>query len=150
MRISFSHQMRFTSDRLALEKTGDRIRINGDLFNFNGLNDGDRIRRENIPGEWFAGDVTKTDGEVHLTLILPHGMMPEPWQLFPDDIENVPDGVVDIPFDTWSETSETIVEGGKNIVTTTHRWHQADQVATLFVPDPPMKPEQEETDHVDA
>ncbi|TPM39390.1 hypothetical protein FJ951_27170 [Mesorhizobium sp. B2-2-3] len=149
MRISFAPQRR--DDALALAKSGDVLTVNGEQFNFNGLSDGDAIKVEDIPCEFIVGNVTKIAGEVHVTIVLPHGPSPEVWQTCPGDIENVPDGTVDVPSNTWSETTETAVEGGRQLVTTTHRWHQPDQVDTVFVPDPPVAPEQEEeTANVDA
>ncbi|TPL36759.1 hypothetical protein [Mesorhizobium sp. B2-4-8] len=97
MRISFSPQRR--DDALVLEKTGDRIRINGELFNFDGLTDGDTIKRENIPGDWFAGDATKADGEVHIVLTLPHGPVPSQAVAFPADVVVSEDGPVAVPHD---------------------------------------------------
>ncbi|MBZ9984920.1 hypothetical protein LB521_27690 [Mesorhizobium sp. BR-1-1-8] len=97
MRISFSPQRR--DDVLVLEKTGDRISINGELFNFDGLTDGDTIKRDNIPGEWFAGDVTRTDGEVHIVLTLPHGPNPSEAVAFPSDIVVTEDGPIAVPHD---------------------------------------------------
>ncbi|MBZ9874971.1 hypothetical protein LB542_29500 [Mesorhizobium sp. BR1-1-9] len=97
MRISFSPQRR--DDALVLEKTGDGIRINGELFNFNGLADGDTIKRASIPGDWFAGDVTKTDGEVHIVLTLPHGPNPSQAVAFPEPIVETADGPIAVPHD---------------------------------------------------
>ncbi|MBZ9980389.1 hypothetical protein LB521_04410 [Mesorhizobium sp. BR-1-1-8] len=97
MRISFSPQRR--DEELVLEKTGNRLSINGELFNFNGLADGDTIKRENIPGEWFAGDVTKTDSEVHIVLTLPHGPNPSESVAFPDPIVVGEDGPIAVPHD---------------------------------------------------
>ncbi|MBZ9919097.1 hypothetical protein LB517_10810 [Mesorhizobium sp. BR1-1-12] len=97
MRISFSPQRR--DDALVIEKAGDRISINGELFNFDGLADGDTIKRESIPGDWFAGDVTKTDGEVHVVLTLPHGPNPSEGVAFPDPIVVTEDGPIAVPHD---------------------------------------------------
>ncbi|TPN03800.1 hypothetical protein FJ973_29595 [Mesorhizobium sp. B2-1-3] len=97
MRISFSPQRR--DDALVLEKTGDRIRINGELFNFDGLADGDTIKLGNIPGGWFAGAVTKTDGEIHIVLTLPHGPNPSQAVAFPDPIVVTEDGPIAVPHD---------------------------------------------------
>ncbi len=95
MRISFSPQRR--DDTLTLEKTnGDRLRINGELFNFNTLNDGDVISAGSIPCEWIIGDVTRVDGEVHVTLILPHGPNPTHAQAFPSPITVTEDGPINV------------------------------------------------------
>lgn len=98
MIISFSPQRR--DDTLTLEKTsGDRLRINGELFNFNPLEDGDTIPEGVIPCDWIVGPVERVEGEVHLTLILPHGAEPSQAVAFPETITVTDDGPIDIPHD---------------------------------------------------
>lgn len=98
MRISFSPQRR--DDSLSLERTSpDRLRINGDLFNFNPLNDGDLISEGVVPCEWIIGPIERVDGEIHLTLILPHGPNPSQSVAFPEPITVTEDGPIEIPSD---------------------------------------------------
>lgn len=98
MHISFSPQRR--DDTLSLERTsGDRLRINGELFNFNTLEDGDLIPAGAIPCEWIVGPVEKVDGEVRLTLILPHGPNPSQAVAFPEPITVTQDGPIAVPHD---------------------------------------------------
>lgn len=138
MRISFSPQRR--DDALTLERTApDRLRINGELFNFGPLADGDMLQE--VPCEWIVGPVTRDGGEIHLTLILPHGADPDPYVAFPAPIIDPPEGPIDLPFSDWSETSEQRVDGGTMITTTTHRWQQPDVVESVFVADPSEEPE---------
>lgn len=69
MRISFLPQL--NDDTLVLERTApDRLRINGELFNFGPLQDGDVL--PSVPCEWIVGPVTREDGEVRLTLRIPY------------------------------------------------------------------------------
>lgn len=96
MRISFSPQRR--DDVLAIEKTnGDRLRINGELFNFNPMEEGDTIHE--VPCEWVVGPVERIDGEIHLTLILPHGASPSAAVAFPETITVTEDGPIAVPVD---------------------------------------------------
>lgn len=97
MHITFSPQRR--DDTLTLEKTGDRLRINGELFNFNPLGEGDEIPSDQIPNPWIIGPVTRMDGEIHLTLILPHGPNPSQAVAFPEPIHVTQDGPITIPQD---------------------------------------------------
>ena len=98
MRISFSPQR--CDDKLSLEKgIGDRIRINGELFNFDPLNDGDTISAEDVPCEWIVGPVEKVDDEVRLTIRLPHGPNPSQAVAFPDPVTVTAEGPVAIPHD---------------------------------------------------
>jgi hypothetical protein len=107
MRISFSPQRR--DDGLTLEKTsGDRLRINGELFNFNNLNDGDVIPAGEIPCEWVVGPVEKIDGEVHVTVILPHGPNPSQAVAFPEPITVTEDGSIEVPHDEPAEESADV------------------------------------------
>lgn len=98
MRISFSPQRR--DETLMLEKSnGDTLTINGELFNFNTLEDGGTIPAGEIPCEWIVGPVDRIDGEIHLTLILPHGANPSQAVAFPSPITVMEDGPVAVPFD---------------------------------------------------
>lgn len=105
MKITFSPQRR--DDTLSLEKTaGDRLRINGALFNFNPLNDGDVIPAGAIPCEWIVGPVEKLDGEVHLAVILPHGPNPSPAVAFPEPVAVTADGPIEVPNDPEMEIAD--------------------------------------------
>src|SRR5690606_35784277 len=97
MRISFSPQRR--DDTLTVEKTGDRLRINGELFNFNTLPDGGTLPAGSIPCDWIVGPVERVDGEIHLTLVLPHGPNPSHAVAFPDPIKVTEDGPISVPRD---------------------------------------------------
>ncbi|WP_309086376.1 hypothetical protein [Chelativorans sp.] len=99
MRISFSPQRRWAT-ALVVEKTsGDRLRINGELFNFNAIPDGGTIPAGEIPCEWIVGPVERIDGEVRVTLILPHGPNPSHAVAFPEPITVTEDGPIEVPSD---------------------------------------------------
>lgn len=102
MKISFFPQRR--SETLTLEKTsGDRLRVNGELFNFNPLQDGDEIPAGEIPCEWIVGPVERADGEICLTVILPHGPNPSQGVAFPAPIVVTDDGPILVPSDPDEE-----------------------------------------------
>lgn len=101
MRISFSPQRR--DDTLAIERTGpDRLRINGELFNFVPLAEGDTIPE--VPCEWISGPVERVGGEINLTLILPHGPNPSHAVAFPEPIHVTEDGPIAVPYDPVQES----------------------------------------------
>lgn len=101
MRISFSPQRR--DDALTLEKSsGDRLRINGELFNFGPVPDGGAIPAGATPCEWITGQVERINGEIHLTLILPHGPNPSQAVAFPEPISVMEDGPVTVRRDPES------------------------------------------------
>ena len=101
MKINLSPSRR--EDTLTVKKAGDRLRINGKLFNFNPLPEGATIKASTIPCDWICGDVTRINGEIELTLVLPHGANPSEAVAFPAPLENVPDGIVALPFDPEPE-----------------------------------------------
>lgn len=96
MRISFSPQRR--DGTLAIEKTSDdRLSINGDIFNFGTMNDGDIVPAGAVPCDWITGPVEKVNGEVRLTIVLPHGPKPPAYVAFPQPITVTADGPIAIP-----------------------------------------------------
>lgn len=98
MLISFSPQRR--DGALVLEKSsGDRLRINGELFNFNPLDDGDVIPAGAVPCDWIVGPVERIDGEIRVTVILPHGPNPSQAVAFPEPVTVTEDGPIVVPTD---------------------------------------------------
>lgn len=102
MIITFAPQRR--GDTLTLEKSsGDRLRINGELFNFNPLEDGDTIPAGAIPCDLIVGPVERIGGEVHVTVVLPHGPNPSQAVAFPEPITVSEDGPIAVPQDETEE-----------------------------------------------
>lgn len=60
-------------ERLKVFVDGDKIVVNGELFDFTPLGEGDVLPTSAITSDWFFGEVTRTGGVICLTLILPHG-----------------------------------------------------------------------------
>jgi hypothetical protein len=97
MFIKLSPQRR--DDALTVIKDGDKLRINGDLFSFISLPDGATLPAGEVPCEWISGPVERIDGDLRLTLILPHGQNPSEAVAFPAPLIDPPDGELAIPFD---------------------------------------------------
>ncbi|MDE3874593.1 hypothetical protein CN138_29920 [Sinorhizobium meliloti] len=97
MIINLSPQRR--DDLLEVTKAGDALTINGVAFDFSVLPDGATIPAGAVPCEWLVGPVERIAGQLHLTLILPHGPSPSQAVAFPAPITNPPDGVMALPFD---------------------------------------------------
>ena len=95
MRIKLSPQRR--DDSLYVEKEGERLIVNGEVFDFAAIKTGDTLPVLAIKSEWFAGDVEKEGGELSVTLLLPLPLNFSPEQAFPVDLVDVPDGVVVFP-----------------------------------------------------
>lgn len=97
MKISLLPQRR--DDSLEVTKSADVFTINGEAFDFSALPDGATIPVGEIPCEWIAGPVERIAGELHLTLILPHGPNPSQAVAFPQPIVSPADGAIALPAD---------------------------------------------------
>lgn len=95
MIIKLSPQRR--DDTLVVVKTGDILTINGTVFDFTALPDGATLPAKAVDCECVPADVHRINGELHLTLLLPHGPNPTQEQSFPADIVNPPDGDIPLP-----------------------------------------------------
>lgn len=95
MRISLSPQRR--DDTMTLSKAGDVLTINGEVFDFSSIPDGATLPAEAIACDFIAGPVERIDGDLHVSLILPHGPEPDEAVAFPADIVNPADGPVALP-----------------------------------------------------
>ena len=82
---------------LSLERAGDLLTFNGETVDFAQLPEGATLPQEAIGCEWVRSDVTRIDGELHLTLRLPHGPNAPHETRFPVPIIDPPDGPVALP-----------------------------------------------------
>ena len=64
---------------------------------------------EAIDSDWIVGDVSRIDGELHLTLRLPHGPNPSQAVAFPAPLTVLGDGPIPLPFDPKPEVIENPV-----------------------------------------
>jgi hypothetical protein len=83
--------------RLALETAGDVLIINGERFDFSELPEGSELPAQAISSRWFVGPVTRRDGELSVSLLLPHGAHAHPEALYPKPITTSSDGAVQLP-----------------------------------------------------
>lgn len=95
MKINLSPQRR--DDQLTLEKAGDTLTFNGTEYDFSQLPDGATLPSDACDCEWLASDVERIDGELVLTILLPHGANAPESTRFPEPIVNPADGVVELP-----------------------------------------------------
>lgn len=84
-------------EQLTLDREGDHIYVNGELFDFSPLLNGATIPREAISSEWFFDDVHRVDGELILTIRLPHGANAPETTRYPETLNITEDGPVDLP-----------------------------------------------------
>lgn len=97
MRIKLSP---FSADEtLVLSRSGESITINGMKLDFEALPDGAVLPATATGCPWLYGPVQRIDGELTLTVRLPHGAQASEQSRFPVDIVNPPDGRVQLPTD---------------------------------------------------
>lgn len=84
-------------DRLQLSRAGDVLTVQGDVLDFSGLPEGATLPKEAVKCAWLASDVERIDGQIQLSLILPHGPKAPEQSLFPDLMVLTEDGPVALP-----------------------------------------------------
>ncbi|MGP3789766.1 hypothetical protein [Pseudomonas sp. B392_1p] len=102
-------------ETLNASKVGDVITLNGQPFDFTQLPEGATLPAEAIESEHFTGPIERINGELHLTLRLPHGPNPSQAVAFPEPIHVTEDGDIPLPFDPEPEPEvleELLEEGG--------------------------------------
>lgn len=95
MRITLSPQRR--EDGFTVWKSGDKLIVNYTEFDFSQVGEGDTLPLGAVESMWFPGDISRTNGELSLTLLfsIPANYSQE--QAFPLPLLNVPDGQVAFP-----------------------------------------------------
>lgn len=79
---------------------GDVLTVNGTPLDFTNLADGSTLPLGAVSNKWIAGDVRRQDGEIYLTLLLPHGSNASDETRFPvaqNEPVTVIDGNVPLP-----------------------------------------------------
>lgn len=100
-------------ETLAASRAGDVLTLNGEAFDFAQLPEGGTLPAEAIASDWIVGPVSRIDGDLHLTLRLPHGPNPSQAVAFPEPIHVTEDGPIALPFDPEPEPEvieEPVVE----------------------------------------
>lgn len=84
-------------DALVIEKSGDALTVNGEVFDFSQMPDDSTLPAGAVSSRWFFGPVEKRDGELMLKMVMPIPANFSPEQAFPADLVAVPDGPVRLP-----------------------------------------------------
>jgi len=95
MRIYLSPQRR--DDTLTVTKSGDVLTINGVEYDFTNVPEGGVLPQDAVDCMWLASDITRENGELTLTLLLPHKADATEAARFPQPLTNIPDGKVVLP-----------------------------------------------------
>ena len=104
MKINLSPQRR--DDTLVLEKLGDVLTINGDTLDLSVIPEGATFPNAASIHPFLTGEITRENGEIELTFIMPHGSNPSQAVAFPEPLLNVSDGLVEFPADPIEENVE--------------------------------------------
>ncbi|WP_223527013.1 hypothetical protein [Pseudomonas sp. BF-B-26] len=86
-----------SDNSLSVIRSGDSLVVNGEVFDFSPLADGDTLPANAINSQWFAGQVDRVDGKLELTIFLPLPINFSPEQAYPEPLLDVADGVVSLP-----------------------------------------------------
>ncbi|MBD9657487.1 hypothetical protein IB239_21885 [Pseudomonas sp. PDM12] len=84
----------------------DSLTVDGELFDFSPVPEGAILPSDAVESKWFVGEVSRIDGEIHLTLVLPHGANPSSVVAFPEPIRVTKAGAVKLPFDVPEPAEE--------------------------------------------
>jgi hypothetical protein len=82
---------------LNITKTGETLTINGIPYDLSQLPNGATLPREAINCEFIISDVSRINGEIELTILLPHGANASHAARFPEPINMTNDGQVVLP-----------------------------------------------------
>lgn len=88
---------RRSDDLIAISKQGDTLTINGEILDFSVIPEGAILPASAVSGGYFTGNITRTGGELSLTLTAPHSKDPSPAAAFPEPLNDVQDGVLELP-----------------------------------------------------
>ena len=111
MIINLSPQSR--ADEPVYVKKGDTISVNGEVFDFSQVEEGDTLPREAIYSDWFGGDVERTGGQLSVTLFSPCPPNYSPEQAFPIPVTMTGDGIIPLPLplpESLQEIKEVVNE----------------------------------------
>lgn len=93
MRIILSPQASNVT-RLTLKKEGDTLTINGVELDFSVIPDGATLPAEGISHPCVLGDVSRVDGEIHVTVLYHQAVDARQIERFPEPLIGAPDGVL--------------------------------------------------------
>ena len=108
MKINLIPQRR--EDSLHVIKSGDVLTVNGEVFDFSPMGDGDTLPATAINSFWFLNKVERIDGELEMTLLFPNPWNYSQEQAFPVPLVGVPDGKVVFPAPLPSTETESSAE----------------------------------------
>ncbi|MNC14187.1 hypothetical protein D3C75_619530 [compost metagenome] len=95
MKLILSPQRR--DDTLSVIVSGDILILNGEVLNFGPLPEGGTLPSSATGSPWLLDDVHRINGQIELTLIMPHGANASEAARFPEPLIVSEDGPVELP-----------------------------------------------------
>lgn len=95
MKINFSSQVR--EETISITKTGDALTINDVAYDFAQLPENATLPATSVDCEYIVGDVTRVNGDIELTLLLPITPQASEAARFPAPITVTADGPITLP-----------------------------------------------------
>lgn len=108
MKITLSPVRR--ADPITVSKQGDILTVNGTPFDFTPIPEGATLPADAIDSEFFSGPVERINGELHLTLMLPHGPNAPEETKFPVPITVLVDGPIALPAYSLPDPEPVLIE----------------------------------------
>lgn len=84
-------------EKLTVAIEGDTLTLNGKDFDFSDVPEGGLLPQDAVSCDWLASDIERINGDLQLTLLLPHGANAPDETLFPIMLEIDQDGSVALP-----------------------------------------------------
>ena len=97
--IKFSPTRSDDMELLTVKVKGFVLTVNGEVFDFSPLQDGDSLHPDAVESLYFTGDITCTDGDLNVALLMPYRPTEEESILFPATV-SVKTGTVKVPTDS--------------------------------------------------
>jgi hypothetical protein len=115
---------------------GTTLKINDDELNLSEIPNGATLNNAEEVHPLLTGTIENRNGQYELTMILPHGSDPIQAQAFPEAI-NITTGKVDLPQNTYQETTqEETPDGSVTVTVTTYVWHEEPTQESYVIPAP--------------
>jgi hypothetical protein len=81
---------------ITVSKQADALTINGIAYDFTNIPEGATLPASAVDCEFIIDNIERTNGELHITLMMPHGPDASEAVRFPAPLINPPDGVLEL------------------------------------------------------
>lgn len=84
-------------ETLSVIVSGDVLVVNGEVLDFSPLPEGAILPSEATGTKWLLGNITRKNGVIELTVIMPHGINASEAVRFPTPLNVTVNGQVELP-----------------------------------------------------